>query len=295
MAWIESHQEIAEHFKTKRLARLLGVGRATAIGHLHLLWWFAIQHAQEGDLSPFTIDDIAEAVYWEGDSQQLINALSEAGFIDDDLCIHDWHEYAGQLIEKRRKDAERLRNYRERKKGVRGTSTVRPPYVPKTSNVTLNLKPLTRNQEISLPESQGDLEGVQGETAALQPPPAAETPIEPEPAKRNGQGPCGNRYAQVIDAVRALNPEVVIAGDRGRNAKAVKDCDATPEVIAEAYVALWTGDWNDEFLRKRGSLHAVIDNLGGYLANKRGPPPRASPNGKKPISDELRRILEANP
>ena len=51
MAWIESHQELRHHYKTKRLARELKVTVAAAIGHLHCLWWWAIDFAPDGDLS----------------------------------------------------------------------------------------------------------------------------------------------------------------------------------------------------------------------------------------------------
>ena len=39
MAWIESHQEIWRHPKTKKLARLLSVSVPTAVGHLHGIWY----------------------------------------------------------------------------------------------------------------------------------------------------------------------------------------------------------------------------------------------------------------
>ncbi|GIM48438.1 hypothetical protein DNHGIG_39870 [Collibacillus ludicampi] len=51
MAWLKSHQEIARHPKTKRLAKALDISLPTAIGHLHLLWWWAMDFAKNGDLS----------------------------------------------------------------------------------------------------------------------------------------------------------------------------------------------------------------------------------------------------
>lgn len=49
MAWIESHQEIWRHPKTKKLARLLGVSVPTAVGHLHGIWYWALDFAQDAD------------------------------------------------------------------------------------------------------------------------------------------------------------------------------------------------------------------------------------------------------
>lgn len=105
MAWIESHQELARHPKTKRLARAAGISIPAAIGHLHLLWWWALDYAQDGDLGGYTDEDIADAMEWnDTDASILIKSLESAGFIDRDgetFHIHDWHNYAGRLIEQR--------------------------------------------------------------------------------------------------------------------------------------------------------------------------------------------------
>lgn len=112
MAWIESHQEVGRHPKTKKLARLLGISIPTAVGHLHFLWWWALDFAQDGVLDKFDAEDIAEAMEWKGDEQALLDALMEAEYIDvtdHGLVIHDWAEYAGKLLERRAKDRARKR------------------------------------------------------------------------------------------------------------------------------------------------------------------------------------------
>lgn len=121
MAWIESHQSLAAHPKTKRLARRLGVPVPQAIGHLHLLWWWAIDYAPSGDLSRFEDADIADAVLWEGDAGWLVAALVDAGFIDGKV-IHDWDEYTGRLLDRREANAERKRMSRARHAPVTRTS-----------------------------------------------------------------------------------------------------------------------------------------------------------------------------
>ena len=100
MAWIESHQELRHHYKTKRLARELGVTVAAAVGHLHFLWWWAVDFAPDGDLSKFDDYEIADAMGYEGDDPGKAKAaLIFAGFLDNNnqgaLTIHDWHEHAG--------------------------------------------------------------------------------------------------------------------------------------------------------------------------------------------------------
>lgn len=116
MAWIESHQELARHPKAKRFARLLGVSLPAAIGHLHFFWWWAMDYAQDGDISKYDKEDIADAVHWEGDAESLYSALLGSKFIDDDGKIHDWFDYAGRLVEKREQNKERKRRSRANKK-----------------------------------------------------------------------------------------------------------------------------------------------------------------------------------
>lgn len=120
MAWIESHQGLARHLKTKRLARKLEVSVPAAIGHLHLLWWWSLDNTPDGNLSQLEAEDIADEMMWSGDPELLVNALVESGFmdnIDGVLHIHDFYEYVGKLVEKRKADAERKRNDRSKSKG----------------------------------------------------------------------------------------------------------------------------------------------------------------------------------
>lgn len=122
MAWIESHQSLLNHPKTKRAARQLSVPVVHMIGHLHLLWWWALDYAPDGDLSAFDIDDLADAAGWEGVADEFVKALIDAGgkgpgFLDSDaagLRIHNWQERGGRLHESRRIGGEsgRLGNHR---------------------------------------------------------------------------------------------------------------------------------------------------------------------------------------
>ena len=121
MAWLQSHQSLRDHPKTRKLARRVGdVPRA--IGLLHCLWWWAMDYAPDGDLTKHDAEDIAIGCEWDGDPDDIIQALIECGFIDngDGLSIHDWWEYAGSLIVKREANRERARaNYEKRKDSLR--------------------------------------------------------------------------------------------------------------------------------------------------------------------------------
>lgn len=123
-AWIKSHQELAQHPKTKRLARALKIKIPEAIGYLHLLWYFCLDYAQDGNLSVSDIDarrarveDLADAMMWEGDPDEIIVALAHAGFIDTnwekELRVHDWQEYGGRLLEMRQRNVEKQKKWRE--------------------------------------------------------------------------------------------------------------------------------------------------------------------------------------
>lgn len=101
MAWIKSHQELERHPKTRKLARLLGIETVTAIGHLHCLWWWAMDYAQDGNVSRYDAEDVAEAVHWRGSADDLVSALVAAGFLDeteDGNVIHDWEDYGGKVL-----------------------------------------------------------------------------------------------------------------------------------------------------------------------------------------------------
>jgi hypothetical protein len=111
MAWIESHDDLATHPKTRRAARTLGISIPTMMGHLHLLWHWCLKYADDGDLSGYDSADIADAMMWEGDPDELVEALVNCGpgdrfgFLEHAdgaaLVVHDWLDYAGKLIEKR--------------------------------------------------------------------------------------------------------------------------------------------------------------------------------------------------
>jgi len=118
MAWIESHQALGHHPKTLALASALNCTLPTAVGHLQYLWWWALDYAQDGVVKPPSKTLVVRACLWRGKPEKFWSALLEAGFIEPvgdlegSVRIHDWTEYAGRLIEKRKKDADRKRGNR---------------------------------------------------------------------------------------------------------------------------------------------------------------------------------------
>lgn len=118
MPWIPSHTNLGSHPKLKRAARLAEVGEPQMIGHLHLLWWWALDFAPDGDLSEFDVYDFAEGAGWQGDPDKFLEALigcgpgTSVGFVQETgsgLVLHDWAEYGGrygQRVAAARKAAE---------------------------------------------------------------------------------------------------------------------------------------------------------------------------------------------
>lgn len=117
MAWLRSEQSLAGHPKTKRAARSLGISIPAMIGHLHCLWYWALDYAQDGSLSKYEPWEIADAALYPGEPDDFIDALKNCGkdrpgfleITDAGLVIHDWYDYAGCLIDARKANTERMK------------------------------------------------------------------------------------------------------------------------------------------------------------------------------------------
>lgn len=145
--WIESHQDLRTNPKAKRLARLLDVPLAQAIGHLHMLWWWAIDHAdRDGEVTRFDAYDIADAAGWHGDEEAFLQALIDCGpggkhgFLeradDGSTRLHDWPEYTMALYASREGAAYGNHERWHTKRGITDPSCrfcASPPDSPPTS------------------------------------------------------------------------------------------------------------------------------------------------------------------
>lgn len=106
MAWIPSHQELGSHPKTRRAARLAGASIPAMVGHLHLLWHWALDHAPSGDVSRYEAVDLADAAQWDGDPGVFVQALTDCGpgdtegYITSDGKLKDWDQYGGKYLKR---------------------------------------------------------------------------------------------------------------------------------------------------------------------------------------------------
>ena len=125
MAWLKSHEELPTHAKTRKAARLLGISIPQMVGHLHLLWWWTMNHAPSGDLSMASADDIADAALWQGDADAFISALETCsvtggyGFLartEDGLFVNDWDQHGGTILQSKKSNAQKQSRYRNNKR-----------------------------------------------------------------------------------------------------------------------------------------------------------------------------------
>lgn len=124
--WIQVYSNLVTHPKTSKLSDLLKLTskdvppNVVAVGLLVSLWTWAVQNAYSGDLSGCSDRTIAEAARYRKRPEVLVQALKDAGWLDADMKLHDWDEYATLLMEqednRKAKTRERVRRYREKKK-----------------------------------------------------------------------------------------------------------------------------------------------------------------------------------
>jgi hypothetical protein len=160
MAWIESHQALAHHPKTIRLAAALKCGVPAAIGYVHLLWYWALDYAPEGSIDADMRDQVALACHWRGKTETFWLGMLQAGFIessDAGIRIHDWMDYAGRLIDRR--DANRARSKRARDAKRTHTEREANAATNRTNQPVDGVKPSTLTNQPPNPLTDADAQG----------------------------------------------------------------------------------------------------------------------------------------
>ncbi len=108
MSWIESHQGLSTHPKLFRLASLTGYDTDKCIAKLHRLWWWALDYAEDGDLSTFSDEEIGLGIQINDaqEAKRFFSALRKSAWIDVQKIahdktihrLHDWLDYAGRYL-----------------------------------------------------------------------------------------------------------------------------------------------------------------------------------------------------
>jgi hypothetical protein len=114
MAWIPIEQSLPGNKKTIKVAVRLGISPVQVVGHLVTLWLWSVTNSDNGILENDP-DMIAFGAGYTGDASGFVEALKYAKYleiVDSGLYIHDWHEYAGKYIEKRKISVQRVQRWR---------------------------------------------------------------------------------------------------------------------------------------------------------------------------------------
>lgn len=155
MAWLQIDQTIRDHHKIIDAADELDTSAAHVTGCLVLLWLWAIDNAPDGCLAGISDAAIVRAAQWDGEKSRFIEALKDVGLLDqteDGLQIHDWQDRAGNLIDRRKADAERKRRERAEKKArelpeTGEASAGHPPDVRTQSRVDQSIEEQRRAEQ----------------------------------------------------------------------------------------------------------------------------------------------------
>lgn len=164
-----------------KLGRRLGVAHAQAIGHIGLLFAWAVDTAPDGDLSAYDAEDIAIACGWDGDPAALIAALVDLRWLDETdhgLVIHDWMERAEAHARARK---EKKRREKKREAVVHACTTRAPRVHHEPQNVPTRARERRGEEREERDLSPSEKEGAELKLALASPPqPPAATVLEIE-------------------------------------------------------------------------------------------------------------------
>jgi hypothetical protein len=108
MTWIKSPVTLLNNLQMALLAQALEVPLTKAIGHLHTIFWWCLEHAADGHLETRDPRVLASAGLWEGDPEIFVRALVQTGWIaptEKGFQICRWEDYAGPVLKNRQRQA----------------------------------------------------------------------------------------------------------------------------------------------------------------------------------------------
>lgn len=247
--------------KFRRLMRRLDLREWQAVGVLESLWRFTRKNAPMGDVGRFTNVDIAAAIDWRGDADDLIDALRD-GWLDDvgglqRLVCHDWYDHAPSFVVRRinnkfgvgdtktptdagRKawnawaSGESSPGSQQRQKAP-ADGRISPPTTPSSGRISDQMRPVSRARAGTQPNP-------------TQPPP----PTPSEPIASGEPEPLSDGWRSVVVVVADCG-----VGDAEGACEAARDRGASPGEVRRLC---------DHFRSKPGAwgvglLHAMISKI----------------------------------
>lgn len=87
------------------------------VGKLGRLWSWALDHSESGDVSHLSDRELNNVMNLPTrPRERLRKELTKVGLIDEKGSIHDWDDYVGNLISRRRVDRKRKKEEREKRR-----------------------------------------------------------------------------------------------------------------------------------------------------------------------------------
>lgn len=135
--WIEYHVALRDHWKIQRFADKSKMPYAQALGHISCLWLWAVEYAQNGNVTKFTDSELCRAARLESEIA-IKKLLKECELLDAKEVINDWRKHGMKYLLSSRKRVEEHRKrvtLQKRYSNVTVTSTQPNPTQP---NITKN-------------------------------------------------------------------------------------------------------------------------------------------------------------
>jgi hypothetical protein len=88
----------------KRLCSVLHKPNYVGVGILEAMWHVVARYTPDGAIGKLANSEIARAIDWRGDPDNLIDALVASGWLDRCPChrlhVHDWKDHADQTVQR---------------------------------------------------------------------------------------------------------------------------------------------------------------------------------------------------
>jgi hypothetical protein len=125
-------QGVENTMKFKKLKRRLRLPYWQVVGLLESIWKLGLTSAQAGDVGRYSNEDIAAAIEYEGDADELVGVLVDCEWLDADpefrLIIHDWSEHVptylkGNFSGRKKEFADVIAKQRAKQTAKRGANS----------------------------------------------------------------------------------------------------------------------------------------------------------------------------
>jgi hypothetical protein len=121
--WIRVHARLIDKPVVGRMCAALNIKPPAAIGHLVTLWGSVAANASNGSLTDVPDDLLERWASWSG-KRGALAAWVRANHTDAEGRISDWDDYQGPLENRRERERERVRTWREAQQNAKRTHDV---------------------------------------------------------------------------------------------------------------------------------------------------------------------------